>query len=59
MFRPLFAKMSLFTEPLGTQEAGSTSAVLDYCLEKGVDQYSWMLWQFRVRRIFGRQGGFI
>lgn len=46
MFRPLFAKMSLFTEPLGNQEAGSTLAVLDYCLEKGVDQYSWMLWQF-------------
>ena len=46
LFRPLFAKMSLSTEPLGTQEDGSTLAVLNYCLEKGVDQYSWMSWHF-------------
>lgn len=46
MFQPLFAKVSLYTEPLGTQEDGSTQAVFDYCLEKGVDQYPWMMWHF-------------
>jgi Fic family protein len=47
MFQPLFAKASLYTEPLGTQEDCSTHTVFDYCLEKGVDQYPWMMWNFK------------
>lgn len=46
IFRPLFANMTLSTEPLGTQEDGSTLAVFDYCLEQGLDRYPWMMWHF-------------
>ena len=46
LFRPLFAEMSLSTEPLGTRADGSALAVLNYCLEEGVAQDSWMLWHF-------------
>ncbi len=55
VFQPLFAKMSLSNEPLGTQEDGSTLAALDYCLEKGVDQYSWMMWFFEFDGYLGNE----
>lgn len=57
VFQPLFAKMSLSTEPLGTQEDGSTLAALDYCLEKGVDQYPWMMWFFEFDGYLGNEAG--
>jgi Fic family protein len=53
MFQPLFAKVSLFTEPLGIQEDGSTLAVFEYCLQKGVDQNSWMMWHFEFDGYLG------
>lgn len=53
MFQPLFAKVSLYTEPLGTQEDGSTQAVFDYCLEKGIDQSPWMMWRFEFDGYLG------
>ncbi len=53
MFQPLFAKVSLYTDPLGTQEDGSTLAVFEYCLERGVDRNSWMMWHFEFDGYLG------
>lgn len=53
MFQPLFAKVSLYTEPLGTQEDCSTLAVFEYCLERGVDKNSWMMWHFEFDGYLG------
>jgi len=53
MFKPLFAKVSLYTVPLGNQENSSTQAVFDYCLKKGVDQEPWMMWNFKFDGYLG------
>jgi Fic family protein len=53
IFRPLFARVSLATEPLGTQEDGSTLAAFDYCMDEGVEKISWILWHFEFDGYLG------
>ncbi len=47
IFKPLFARLSLSTEPRGMKDEGSVLDVLDFCLEKGVEDYPWMMWVFK------------
>lgn len=56
LFRPLFARVSLFTEPLGTQEDGSTIAAFDYCLVEGIEKISWIMWYFGFDGYLGEGG---
>jgi len=56
MFRPLFARVTLFTEPLGTQVDGSTVAAFDYCMAEGVEKISWIMWDFEFDGYLGESG---
>lgn len=57
IFQPLFARVSLFTEPLGDRADGSTVAAFDYCLKEGVEKCSWIMWYFGFDGYLGEGGG--